>query len=278
MGKTITTHLLNGTPQGIRIVKISNSLCRLTIIPRIDLDIINKRKELTTQALYVLIGNNESQNPLAYIGETENFADRVKNHDYNKKFWEVALVFDSRDGDLDKSGVLFLQYMAIKLATSTKQFQLSENKQQPKQPNLSEHYESDMLEFFEDVKLLSTFAGYKIFDQAEQTNKQLFFLKYKNINATGFYDENGFTVLKGSGVMQTEVPSFLWKEKRLAMIQELTIKKDDINVLTSNKTFNSPSAASDFCAGSSTNGWDVWKNDKGLTLDEVYRRKLNDNN
>lgn len=31
--------------------------------------------------------------PKAYIGETESFKDRVKDHDYKKTFWQKALVF-----------------------------------------------------------------------------------------------------------------------------------------------------------------------------------------
>jgi hypothetical protein len=40
------------------------------------------------------------------------------------------------------------------------------------------------------------------------------------------------------------------------------------------KTFSSPSSAADFCIGSSNNGWIMWKDKKGQTLDDVYRKKL----
>lgn len=43
-------------------------------------------------------------------------------------------------------------------------------------------------------------------------------------------------------------------------------------VLDSNKTFSSPSTATDFCTGSSNNGWTKWKNKAGQTLDAVYRK------
>ncbi len=32
--------------------------------------------------------------------------------------------------------------------------------------------------------------------------------------------------------------------------------------------------AADFCIGSSNNGWIVWKDKDGQTLDEVYRKQL----
>ncbi|WP_289299415.1 DUF4357 domain-containing protein, partial [Xylanibacter rodentium] len=50
--------------------------------------------------------------------------------------------------------------------------------------------------------------------------------------------------------------------------------ENGILVLTSDKTFSSPSTAADFCIGSSNNGWLVWKDKEGNTLDSVYRKQL----
>ena len=75
MGKTITTYLIDGTPKGVQTVVISNRTMIAYNIPRTRIDILreDERKELRTPALYILIGEEESGNPKAYIGETENF-------------------------------------------------------------------------------------------------------------------------------------------------------------------------------------------------------------
>ena len=88
------------------------------------------------------------------------------------------------------------------------------------------------------------------------------------------YSSNGFTVLKGSVIAKTTVPSFNWKEKRDSLLKEYTATEDDKLVLTSDKTFSSPSTAADFCIGGSNNGWLVWKDKDGNTLDSVYRKQL----
>ena len=44
--------------------------------------------------------------------------------------------------------------------------------------------------------------------------------------------------------------------------------------MNSDKTFSSPSSVADFCIGSSNNGWIVWKDKNGNTLDSVYRKQL----
>jgi hypothetical protein len=58
------------------------------------------------------------------------------------------------------------------------------------------------------------------------------------------------------------------------LLQEYTEVSGDQLILTSNKTFSSPSTAADFCIGSSNNGWLVWKNKDGNTLDSIYRKQL----
>lgn len=244
------------------------------LIPRSSLDIINKRDELKTPAFYLLLGEDEYQQPKAYIGETENFTERIKDHDYKKTFWQKALVFISKDGAMTKADVQYLEHMAVALAQSTKRYNISENKQVPKAPNLPEHQRSSIEEFFEDARLLTSFVGCTIFDVPVQKDKHLFYIKSKTCQAKGFYDDHGFTVLKGSTLSIKTVPSFTWPEKREKEINEFAELIDGKLVLHTDRTFSSPSSASVFCLGSNNNGWDTWKDEKGQSLDEVYRKKL----
>jgi hypothetical protein len=167
--------------------------------------------------------------------------------------------------------------MAIDAALSAKTFELDYNKQKPKEPNIPEYRKCTMDEFFDDVKFLTSFNGCNIFDVKEEDHK-LFYLKQRNCDAKGFYDADGFTVLKDSIIVKTPVQSFSWKEKRLGMLKERTedVGKDTLK-LKSDITLTSPSIAAGFCTGSSINGWQAWKDGKdetGQTLDEVYRKQL----
>ena len=45
-------------------------------------------------------------------------------------------------------------------------------------------------------------------------------------------------------------------------------------VMTSDKTFSSPSTAASFCLGRPSNGWADWKKKDGNTLDSVYSTQL----
>ena len=64
------------------------------------------------------------------------------------------------------------------------------------------------------------------------------------------------------------------KKNEKKMLQDYTSTENGILVLTSDKTFSSPSTAADFCIGSSNNGWLIWKDKDGNTLDSVYRKQL----
>lgn len=85
---------------------------------------------------------------------------------------------------------------------------------------------------------------------------------------------NGFTVLKGSGIAKTTVPSLKWADKRNTLVEEYTAINGDKLIMTSDKTFTSPSTAASFCLGRPSNGWADWKDKDGNTLDSVYRKPL----
>ena len=244
------------------------------VVPRSNLSYLNTQEKLQKPAFYILLGEDESTKPQAYIGETKNFKERVKDHDSKKAFWQRALIFVSKDADMTKVDVQYLEHKAIAEAKKANAFILSDNKQIPKAPNLPEHQQVSMDEFFEDVKFLASFIGCNIFEISQPREEHLFYTKGRGCKAKGFYSSDGFTILKGSIISPTIVPSFNWKEKREKIINDYTINENDVLVLTSDKTFSSPSTAADFCIGSSNNGWLVWKDKDGNTLDSVYRKQL----
>ena len=59
MGKVIITHLVDGDPQGIRSVFISNKVCNMLVIPRANVQdaFDNPDIDLQTPAFYILPGS-----------------------------------------------------------------------------------------------------------------------------------------------------------------------------------------------------------------------------
>jgi len=274
MGKTVTTYLIDGDPKGTQYVFISNKICQMYVIPRSNLSYLNEQEKLQKPAFYILLGEDETTKPQAYIGETENFRERVKDHEYKKSFWQKALIFVSKDADMTKADVQYLEYKAIEEAKKANTFVLKENKQIPKAPNLPEYQKDTMNEFFEDIKFLASFIGYNIFEMNKFKEEHLFYTRGRGCEARGFYSPSGFTILKGSIIANSSAFSLKWKEKRDQLINQYTLKQGDLLVLDADKTFSSPSTAADFCIGSSNNGWLVWKDKDGRTLNSVYRKQI----
>ena len=274
MGKTVTTYLVDGDPQGTRYAFISNKICQMFVVPRSNLNYLDKQKKLHKPAFYILIGEDEMAKPQAYIGETENFRERVKDHDQKKTFWQKALIFVSKDADMTKTDVQYLEYLAVQQAKNINRYGLQENKQTPKEPNLPEYQKDAMDEFFEDIKFLISFIGISIFETASVNQLPVFHFKRRGANARGVYDGNGFTVLRESVLSKDAVSSCHAIARRDMIIKDYSQINDNGNpVLTSDISFSSPSTAAGICGGCSSNGWVEWKNDKGQTLDEVYRNK-----
>ncbi len=275
MGKTITTHFLEGTPKGIQSVQISNKTIMGFVIPRAEIKKMHGLDELAgSPCLYLLLGENKQGEPQAYIGQTDDFLSRVIDHNQKKDFWNKALVFISQT-TLNKAEILYLEYLALQYAKENNHYDLKDNKQSPKEPKLQRYEKDTVNDFFNDVKFIAEFLNYSLFKPQESKTHIEYFYTSRNSRAKGYYDENGFTVLKGSIIAQKESPSFKNKnlvEKRRQLIARLVDKTEKHWIFKTDYTFNSPSAAAGFCIGSSSNGWIEWKNAKGKTLDEIYRK------
>lgn len=128
--------MIDGDPKGAQYVLISNKICKMVVVPRANLSIVNQREELQTPAFYILLGEDNAMKPEAYIGETENFKERVRDHDSNKTFWQKALVFVYSNGAMTKADVHYLEHLAMSEAKKANRFSLDGNKQIPKVPHL----------------------------------------------------------------------------------------------------------------------------------------------
>lgn len=90
-----------------------------------------------------------------------------------------------------------------------------------------------------------------------------------NLNAVGIFDGKGVTVLSGSPIAENSVKSYDKKEWREEFIKKHAHRVEGKLVMAEDVYFNSPSGASSFCLGSSSNGMKDWVDDDGNRL-RVY--------
>ena len=271
--RLISSYLLDGTIEGVRIVELSESAVKAFVIPRIRLNDIKFREEINWPALYLLINSGDNQ---LYIGESEKFFDRVKNHDQSKDFWDLTVAIVSKDNGLEKGDVKYLESLAIEKAKATAAMEVL-NKTVPARNNVHEFKVHTLDKILDDAALIAESLGYSIFKTAKTEKNEHWYVKARKTKATAEFRGDKMVLLAGSKIDKNTTPS--WEKgfpnqaaERKSLLAEHADEIDDVYVLKRNLPFNSPSHASSFAKGSSSNGWLDWKDPKGKTMDEVIRK------
>ena len=161
---TITSQLLDGTLAGPRVIYSGSRMCKMFVSPRdCVLEVV---KSIPHQyGLYILLGKTETGAPKAYIGQTKDFQQRVRNHLANKDFWERAIVFISKADEIYSSEVQYLEYLGIQKALEVGTYSLDENLQIPPEPGLAPEKKIEMEQFFEEIQFFLRFYGCYIFEK-----------------------------------------------------------------------------------------------------------------
>ncbi len=264
----------NGQPDGIRSIRRHLSTMTTYVIPRPLLSEAKKITGINRPGIYYLINEND-ENKIAqiYIGQTRNGVVRLDDHNRSKDFWNKAIMFlaDSKTFSLDM--ISGLEEYAIMKAHESNRYKV-ENSVKPKY-EIDEYDLPSIEEVYEEIQFIMATQGYKM-DNAKMSMNEadIFQTSRKGIIARGVYGGDKFQVLEGSEI---NLEKLVHLEKYNRQRKELyekgdIVKQGDKYILKVTLEFNTPSGASDFVLGGSTNGWSEWKNKDGKTLDEVYRK------
>lgn len=269
LGKSISLFLIDGTPDGVIACELSNWTGKGYKIPRNNLKDVSNRSDLKKPGVYFLIGHNEDDKEAVYIGESEDVFKRLYQHQ-EKDFWTEALVFISKDENLNKAHIKYLEFSLHDEAVEANRYKIF-NSNVPTKPAISEAEIAVMSEFSTNLKLLVGALGFRIFEKLTKslTSKQD---KYhidaaRGAVATGIMTTEGFVVFKGSKIASTEVPSMpeSFKKKRAQIISENVVIDFEF---TQDYLFSSPSTAAAVVMGRSANGLKEWKLKDGSNLGE----------
>lgn len=272
-GKSIRLFLIEGVADGRWMCELSNWTGKAYKIPRKHIKESSDRTELKNTGIYFLFGKSDEKDTYrVYIGEAENIYDRLVTHLKEKDFWHECIVFISKDNNLNKAHVKYLENRMYVLTRKAGRYQL-ENSNIPTQSSLSEADQAEMEEFIYNAKLLLNAMGHKMLDapatdSLSNNDAEVFMLQGKDYTATGTITSEGFVVLKNSTI-SNKINTSLTKsliDKRNKLLETHII--DSNNTFTQDFLFSSPSTAASIICGSSTNGKTAWKNKNGATLKE----------
>lgn len=287
-GKSIRIFLPEATVTGIRHAEIINRTGQAIACPRNRLDELKKWPETDKPGVYFLfearLGDSK---PLAYIGESENVAERLLSHDRKKDFWNEVVIFSNKDDNLSKSHIKYLESRLESLAKNADRYEL-ENGNSPTQSSLSRSEREAMEELLEDIRLFLGTLGYPILEpliqslpvssiniptQATQSpsNRELKFTVHKLI-ARGTQTNEGFVLKKGSTASKTHTDSLSAKlvkfKEQLIADERLLIEVEHLR-LTEDILMSSSGYAAALIAGTARSGPQSWYSINGKTLKEL---------
>jgi hypothetical protein len=101
-GKHIELFLEDGTPGGLTTAEILNWTGHVLSARRSDMSALTSRRELVGTCVYPLLGEDEEGSVRCYIGETDDFPARLRQHNANKAFWDRVVVVSSKGRQPDQ--------------------------------------------------------------------------------------------------------------------------------------------------------------------------------
>ncbi|MRV75472.1 DUF4357 domain-containing protein [Duganella sp. FT92W] len=301
MGKSIRIYLPNETVAGIRHAEIANWTGQALACPRALFSELREWPEVQRPGVYILFGvNDETGAEIAYIGEAEVLADRLQSHMSGKEFWSELVSFSSKDENLTKAHVRYLEARLMSLAGEANRYRL-ENSIAPALPSLPRADRDAMEEFLGFAKTLLGVLGYRLLDplvvRENPMNAQIaamvqkfptpaskvlvpsavFHLRISGLHARAVWTEEGMVVFEGSDAALTPASSLTGGAATLrqALVESgVLANSNEKMIFKRDHMFKTPSQAAGIVTGYSINGRDNWKLDDGTTFKQYFERGL----
>ncbi|MGF6646303.1 GIY-YIG nuclease family protein [Paraburkholderia sp. GAS82] len=297
LGKSIRVYLADATVTGIRYAELVNWTGHAIACPRNRLSELANWPEAAKPGVYFLFeGRFGDSKPAAYVGESENVSQRLTNHDRNKEFWNEVVIFTSKDENLTKAHIKYLESSLVWLSKQADRYQL-ENGNTPPESSLPRADRDTMAEFVENIRMVLGILGYQILEpvlRASTTSNtgdatsldanavspatDLVF-RVNNLIAYGALTDEGFVLKKGSQLSRTNtdsIPGKLASIKERLLAEGALATENDRLVATSDILLSSSSYAAAIVAGTSRSGPQSWKTTNGKTLKELEDASLPD--
>jgi hypothetical protein len=210
------------------------------------------------------------------IGEAECIRDRIKSH-LSKDFWNNIAFFITKDENLTKAHIRYIEGRLIELAKSANRSVVINN--QSSGAKLPESDREDMEVFLEKIQQVLPVLGIEAFVQttskpASEAEKEMLTCKIKNFIAFGYLTPNGTVVLaKSEAVLDERESAKKWPSvmvQRNRLIEEGGLVQNvDKYVFVKDTEFSCPSSAAAVIHGGSANGLTAWVNANGKSRKDL---------
>ncbi|MEZ9998480.1 GIY-YIG nuclease family protein [Vibrio lentus] len=280
-GIQLKIYLANGSVTGIRHAEIVNWTGQAIAVPRVNIRDLSGWEETQRPGVYFLLGYDaESGSSLVYIGEAEHIQKRILQHIAGKDFWNEAICFTSKDENLTKAHVKYLEARLIEIALTSKRYEL-DNDKRPPACSLPRGERDAMETFIDNIRTVLGSLGHKLLEpkvtkvatpESNDNVRNILQLKVKKINAKAMLTDEGIVVLKGSQALPKAQPSLSkgYNKLRTSLEEQGTLTpEEDLLVVSEDTLFTSASQAAAVLLGYPCSGPDYWKNSQGKSIKEI---------
>ena len=276
-GKQLRLFLTSGDARGIRYAELVNWTGQAFSCPKNLLLDLKNWPETKRPGVYVLFGLDENGQDVAYIGESEDVNGRLASHRSSPPITEIVevLLFTSKDDNLTKGHVTFLEEQLVKRAESAKQIPVRYGRE-PAEKTISKPERATMEEFLENLYLVTSALGYRIFEIVEKrpiVGKSYEIRMEKGLVAKGKPVADGFLVIAGSHATKADgdsmPPGYATLKASLRQTGVLT-EQNEFLVFGQDHLFNTPTPAACVITGTRRSGPATWKDPTtAKTLGEI---------
>ena len=283
-GRSIRLFLADGIPGGIITAEIMNWTGHVMVAPRSRLADLIQRPEAGRTGIYVLSGTDPEggHKPLIYLGETDNIRNRLAQHnkDDAKEFWEQTCLVTSKDQNLTKAHVRYLESRLISIATQAGRAKLVNGTEGSRGAILPESDTSDMEFFIEQLRIMLPVLGLDFLKEPAKVAPKVFetplpgsdgppefpgfelFSKKHDLRAEAREIDGEFVVLGQSQAQATWIGGMddTYQALHQRLIEEGVLVPDATGHLRFLRqyAFRSPSAAAAVVLGRTSNGRKEW--------------------
>ncbi len=274
---TLELFFIDGKPDGMLTAEVFGWTGHILVAPRTRLAEALKRKESSYTGVYILLGDL-SDDPLAYIGEGEDIANRIKTHDAKRDWWTKVVLVTTAANQLHKAHAQYLEARLVEEGNNASNTKL-ENGTNPSLPSLSEAARANMETFIDQLLMVLPAVRVDLFTSKAKPDKfslpkpihtsqsrPIFelTLKKEGITATAILEDGEFVVQKGALARSQYIgdrseKSYYWKYYDQLVNQGILVDQGKHKVFVQSYAFPSTSAAGAVCNGRSTAGPIAWK-------------------
>ena len=164
LGRSIRIYLSDGSVAGIRHGEIVNWTGQAISCPRARFPELQDWPEAKKPGVYFLFGtDDETGQEAVYIGEAEVVLDRLATHVSGKDFWAEVIAFTSKDDNLTKGHVRYLESRLVQQAVEAGRYAVK-NAAYPNLPTLPRADSDAMEEFLEATRVLLGVLGHRVLE------------------------------------------------------------------------------------------------------------------